>query len=384
MSITIKMRQPIGMSERGKRANNEDSIYPLEPQTTDGLFIVCDGVGGAAKGNIASRLVCDTFAQLFEENQISDPSFIDSCLLKVEEAVEQYTIAHPESMGMATTLTLVHLHPNGITVAHVGDSRIYHIRNGQILYRSEDHSFVQDLVRTGIITPEEAATHPRRNVITRAIQGKQHPTKADVYVLQDIQADDYFFLCSDGVLESVKDATLCPILAENGDNAEKIQTIKERCQAHSRDNFSCYLIQIEASTGDVDQPLPQPPVWVNPIKSQRALDSTIQPVDTPPPASIGTSPYAPYRSDSVTVITPQQASKSGKTGTSTYQPDAVTVITPAQAFKTNEQSADKVAASQDSKIETAKPPKRNFILFLLIALLMIAGIIWLFFKNNNY
>ena len=363
MPISTILKQPIGLSERGKRANNEDSIYPLQPHTTDRLFIVCDGVGGATKGNIASRLVCDTFANVFQDIKMSDVHFIETCLLEVEEVVEKYTIANPESMGMATTLTLVHFHENGVTVAHVGDSRIYQIRNGQILYRSEDHSFVQDLVRTGIITQEEAAVHPKRNVITRAVQGKQRPTKADVYILQDIQADDCFFLCSDGILESVTDAVLCHTLASADSNEQKIKEIKELCEAKSRDNFSCYLIQVEQSTGVAEYATKQPP--------KRLI---------PPPPTAAPPQYSSYKPDAVTVITPPQASKQTESVTAEpYRPDAVTVIRPAQASKKEEkaQNDDTFASKTRVSVETPSTSNSETILYVVVVLIIIALIVWL-------
>jgi PPM family protein phosphatase len=380
MSITITLRQPIGISERGKRANNEDSIFPLQAQADNSLFIVCDGVGGAAKGAVASRLVCDTFAKVFQDIKMSESHFIETCLLEVEEVVEKYTLEHPESTGMATTLTLLHLHQNGVTVAHVGDSRIYQIRNGQIIYRSEDHSFVQDLVRTGIITPEEAATHPKRNVITRAIQGRQHPTKADVFVLQDIQADDYFFLCSDGILESVKDNVLCQILTENIDNQNKIESIKVLCEARSRDNFSCYLIQIEAAIGAVDYATPQPPAYMNALpKADIAPEPITQrPASSPPQ-------YEAYKSDSVTVIRPQQASKQSAENVSNEpKPDSVTVIRPQQASNSLDNTSQSQPSVRENRSEEIAPSssKWTFILYALFLLAIVAGALWFVLKDE--
>jgi PPM family protein phosphatase len=376
MSITISLRQPIGMSERGKRANNEDSIFPLQAHPQDSLFIVCDGVGGAAKGNIASRLVCDTFAKIFTDVQISEPDTIGMALKEVEQAVQNYTRANPESTGMATTLTLLHFHDNGATVAHVGDSRIYQIRNGEILYRSEDHSFVQELVRSGIITPEQAASHPKRNVITRAIQGKENPTKADVYVLQDIQADDYFFLCSDGILESVNDGTLREILTSSDNNEEKIDTIKILCEARSRDNFSCYLIQIEAAEGTADIEANQPPMRIAPAKTQPAPEPKTQ--SFAPPSNEG------YRPDAVTVITPMQASKPQETPANPYRSDAVTVITPMQASKPAEKLTGDTQAQSNSDSKEASSSKFTYLLFAIVIVVLIAGAIWWVLNQEMY
>ena len=332
MSIKITLRKPpVGLCEKGRRANNEDAIYPtLDKRSVDEhLFLVCDGVGGAAKGDVASKLVCETVSSLFQKATLSDPSFVGSVLKIVEDGFQEYTEDNPLATGMATTLTLLHFHGNGATVAHIGDSRIYHIRNGEILYRSEDHSFVQGLIKAGIISPEEARTHPRRNVITRAIQGSLNRTTADTYILQDIKAGDYFFLCSDGILESLTDPELCALLISPITNTQKIAHIKKLCAAHCRDNYSCYLIEIARCSGSIDEDslLPSPPHSVefqddnekeeeSPIfqhQEESALDSPTSIIE------IG------GRADAVTLITPIQSSRFKDVAAAIPVPEAETL-----------------------------------------------------------
>jgi protein phosphatase len=142
---------------------------------------------------------------------------------------------------MASTLTLLAIHEGGITVAHVGDSRVYHIRDGQILYKTTDHSLVNQLLEQEIITPEEAIGHPQRNVIVRAMQAERK-VKADVQLITDIKPNDYFLLCTDGVLEHLDEATLCTILAQEYSNEEKIEAIKNYGKDINKDNFSAYLL----------------------------------------------------------------------------------------------------------------------------------------------
>ena len=298
MSINMTIRKPVGLCEKGRRANNEDSMYPTLDEGTveDRLFIVCDGVGGAAKGDVASKIACETFSNLFQKATISDPHFVESALKKVEDRFQEYTENNPNAAGMGTTLTLLHLHNNGATVAHIGDSRIYQIRNGQILYRSEDHSYVQDLVKSGIISPEQARTHPKRNVITRAIQGNLHRTQADTYIIQDIQAGDYFFLCSDGILESITDPQLCMLLTEPMTNEEKIKQINTLCETHSRDNYTCYLIEIADCTGNIDHESigTHPSGYFNKANLMNTPSSIVE---------------FDNRDDAVTLITPIQSSR---------------------------------------------------------------------------
>ena len=144
---------------------------------------------------------------------------------------------HPEAKGMATTLTMIFIGTTGITLAHVGDSRIYHFRKGEILFQTEDHSLVNSLVKLGKITREEAVHHPQRNVIIRAIQGTDRPTETDVVLLNDIKAGDYLFMCSDGVLERLNNKGLSDIFKHSsGPEDIKMQSCP-LVAGKTRDNF---------------------------------------------------------------------------------------------------------------------------------------------------
>ena len=255
--MTISIHQPYALHEVGQRENNEDNIYPAKGSATasDSLLIVCDGVGGAARGEVASRLAADSFADYFKTNPpqaATDKAYWDAAFAYTQTAFDNYIKTNPMSKGMGTTLTLLHLHEEGATLVHIGDSRIYHVRGEEILFETEDHALVAQLVKQGIITPEEAVDHPRRNVITRAIQGNAYPSKIDVHSVTDIQAGDYFFLCSDGILESITNENLTTILSLDLSNEEKMGQIQKKCAAGSRDNFSAYLVQIKEIEGLVD------------------------------------------------------------------------------------------------------------------------------------
>ena len=121
----------------------------------------------------------------------------------------------------------------------------YHLRKGEILYQTEDHSLVNSLVKLGKITPEEALTHPQRNVIIRAIQGTHTPTEADIITLNDIQPDDFLFLCTDGVLERLKNEKIAEIFNGRLSVPEIKDALMEACDGKTRDNFSFYIIPIQ-------------------------------------------------------------------------------------------------------------------------------------------
>jgi PPM family protein phosphatase len=256
--MKIEINNPKAINNIGGRSNNEDSIFPFLGNATanDKLFLVCDGVGGNEKGEVASRLTCDKIAEYFKQNpiEVSNETYIAKALKYAEEAFDQYIAKNPESKGMGTTLTLLHLNSNGASIAHVGDSRVYQFRNGQIMFQTSDHSLVNDLLKAGVINEEQAKDHPRKNVISRAIQGSTvKSTKADVELITGIQPGDYFFLCTDGILENITDFEIGQILAQSISNNDKMGEISKRCEEDPNDNFSAYLIQIEDIEGFVHQ-----------------------------------------------------------------------------------------------------------------------------------
>ena len=259
----MKLGIPYALNEVGGRSNQEDSIFPIkgEADASTRLFMVCDGMGGHENGEVASGLVCSTFgARLANiDHEAFTVDMFNDTLSAAYDALDRED-PNPESQRkMGTTMTFLHLNDREVVVAHMGDSRAYHVRPSEhepILYQSSDHSLVNELVRAEIITPEEALTHPRRNVITRAMQPRlESRHKADVRVFGDVKAGDYFFLCSDGVLESVSNDALVEILRRNVSDAEKIEAIRVMCQASSRDNFSAYLVPIVEGLPIVESPV---------------------------------------------------------------------------------------------------------------------------------
>ncbi len=260
--MKIKIANPVGFSRIGGRANNEDAIYPLENDATTQteLFVVCDGMGGHSNGEIASRLASVGFARYLNEHpELNTPiskSEIyrpwDKALSEVESSFENYIFKNPDSKGMGTTLCFLHLHSLGITVGHIGDSRIYQIRGNKVIFKTEDHSRVNELVKSGQITSEEALSYPGKNIITRAIQGANSPTKIEFDILSDIQEGDCFFICTDGVLEQISDRILEEIVSAYGYTLEeKANLIIEKCQNLTKDNYSGYLIEIVGVEGEV-------------------------------------------------------------------------------------------------------------------------------------
>jgi serine/threonine protein phosphatase PrpC len=293
----LTIHQPLGFTFQGKRENNEDAIHPSLGTATlqNRFFIVCDGVGGAQKGELASHIAVTGFADYFAKyptGTFSD-AVIKAAFAYVLEEFDAMLKAQYLLRGMATTLTLVGIGEKDVTVAHIGDSRIYQIRSGKIIFKSEDHSKVNYLLKMGLITPQQAQNHPERNVITRAIQGSHKETDIEINHLTDVKSGDYFFQCTDGVLENVTDDALSQILDSDQANEKKLQLLLNLCEGNTRDNYSGYLLQI-ADVGSTQMANE----WVEPIQKTLQNDSentvelpavpeNISPFDLPQPAKGG-------------------------------------------------------------------------------------------------
>jgi len=248
--MNITLQKPFSVSEVGKRFNNEDSIYPNEGFVgiNNRLFLVCDGVGGSNKGEVASSIACDSiqtyFRSFLDTEQVFDSRFIEKSVRYAEIRFDEYVKNNPSARGMATTLCLLYFAPEGVYLTHAGDSRIYQFRAGEMIFKTEDHSLVNSMIKSGKIKPNEAGNHPQRNIIYRAIQGSNSPVEVDIIKITDVLPDDEFLMCTDGVTEVWSDDDLCNVFSAGISSEEKINRIKERCRDMARDNYSAYLIPI--------------------------------------------------------------------------------------------------------------------------------------------
>lgn len=246
--MNIKLAEIGSIFQKGKRENMEDYMYPNNElaSTDDRLFIVCDGMGGHAKGEVASKLACETAANFLlanEKTQVNE--LLEETFSQVQKSFDEYNLNRPESHGMGTTMVLAIIHLQGISVMHCGDSRLYHFRNGKIKWMTSDHSLVNEWVQQGLITKEQAHGHPRSNVITRAIQGSSiQKVKPDIHLLHDVLENDYILLCTDGVSNSLSDEEFENVMAKNDSCHEKIISIAHACRENSKDNYSAYLLKI--------------------------------------------------------------------------------------------------------------------------------------------
>ena len=234
---------PLSIHEIGQRTNQEDAIA----QWDNRLFVLCDGMGGHEKGEVASQTVCQSLVKWFENN-IKDNSFSDDLFLAaLEQAYSELdTFDNVSLRKMGTTLTLLYIHSEGITAAHMGDSRIYHIRpNVGVLYQSRDHSLVFNLFQSGEISYDEMQNFAQKNIVTRAMTpNEDNRMRPDIIHITDIQPGDYFYMCSDGMLEQMNNNELAALLSSDVSDEEKRQRLIA-ATANNQDNHSAWLIHVK-------------------------------------------------------------------------------------------------------------------------------------------
>lgn len=244
----------LSLYELGQRKNQEDYIYPPlgKVMSDERLFIVCDGMGGHEKGEVASKTVCEKMSEYLAENYDGEDAFTEesfkAALSYAYDALDALDDGAEKKMG--TTLTFLMFHDEGCLAAHIGDSRIYHIRpseaeESRIRFVTRDHSLVNDLVAVGEMTPEEAKTSKQKNIITRAMQPNQERrSRADICNIEDVRPGDYFYMCSDGMLEQAEDVEIANVISmKNKTDEEKIEMFRVLTK-DNKDNHSAHLIKV--------------------------------------------------------------------------------------------------------------------------------------------
>lgn len=191
-----------GVTDRGVvREENQDSYALLRLSDRRQLAVVCDGMGGARAGNIASTMAVEEFSNVFSElwngGERSAQELLQVAASRANEVIHNRSMADSACYGMGTTMVAVYLDDKTATVLNEGDSRAYLITQESITQVTQDHSLVEDLVRRGELTPEQARIHPNKNLITRAL-GSETKLHADLFE-QVVEQGQYFLLCSDGL-----------------------------------------------------------------------------------------------------------------------------------------------------------------------------------------
>lgn len=203
------------------RGNNQDAYY-ISPKGDYPLFIIADGMGGHKAGEIASKMaieiISDNLKNLLTKLTVEDKDvkdIIENSILQANDKIYKKSMENEKFSGMGTTVTLACAINEKIFIGHAGDSRAYLLRNGTLSQMTEDHSLVEELIRNGSISKEEAKHHPQRNIITRAV-GTSQEIKADL-VVESKRKDDILLLCTDGLTNMLDDDEIRDSLLINED-----------------------------------------------------------------------------------------------------------------------------------------------------------------------
>lgn len=241
-----------------KRNHNEDSFLIAHDQH---LYIVADGMGGHAAGEVASKMAVETVSQFFkdtaEDDEITWPFKMDR-QKKYEEnrlvtaikyanlRIYEEALANAKKKGMGTTIVAVNFTRDGVYVAHVGDSRIYRFREGELKQITEDHSLLNDYIKMKLLSEEDIKNFPHKNVIVRAL-GMKDNVQVDIS-FEEPHDKDIYLLCSDGLSGEVPDEQMRDILREDGDDLNKAvhDLIMRACDNGGKDNVTCVLAQYVA------------------------------------------------------------------------------------------------------------------------------------------
>jgi len=242
----LRVAEQYSGSDTGlQRRANEDSLLARSP-----LFVVADGMGGAQAGEVASRIAVESFGGGLEDGAAPEQS-LAAHALAANARIYELAQSNPEHAGMGTTLTAVYVGEREVAIAHVGDSRAYCLRDGELERLTDDHSLVDELIRQGRLTPEEDEDHPQRSIITRAL-GPEAVVEVDTRSFR-ARAGDVYLLCSDGLTTMVSEARLAEILLAHArtslrDAGEAL--IAEANGAGGKDNITVILLRLE-EVGDV-------------------------------------------------------------------------------------------------------------------------------------
>ena len=352
------------VTDRGlspKRPLNEDSFLA---DSERGIFAVADGVGGAEAGEVASQTAIEVLDEAFRHQApgSDNEDLMELAIQRANASINQMAQDHAKFAMMATTIVGLHLDGNVATIGHVGDSRLYRLTPaGQLLRETEDHSVVEEEVRAGRMTAEQAANHPSKNVISRAL-GAENSVEVDMKV---IEVDDgtEFLLCTDGITRHIPDHELRQLLLHHDDLATACAEMKQLCfERGAEDNLTAVLVCVGTP--------------ISPQQRVTDLDKTIQPETQPFHAVAAQQADVPTAPLELTMLGTHLDSSDGLVPPSRKAFPAATASEP-----------DTVTLT--STVDTAAPPSKKsgvertmtrFFLFVLV----LAAVAGAFYGGRKY
>lgn len=234
------------------RHNNEDSCLVIPPWSSLAieknacLFMVADGMGGQNAGEIASGISMKEAASWFARTPDIklDNAMVEEMIGHINASVWAYAQKHPEASGMGNTLTMLIIRDNQAIVGHIGDSRLYRLRNGELKQLTNDHTLVAEQVRAGKLSLEAARVHPTRHILSRAIGSRQFVVP-DIFAT-DLQLNDVFMMCSDGISGMIDDVQIKTVLLENNFSDSSRKLVAAANKAGGKDNSTAVVVAIDA------------------------------------------------------------------------------------------------------------------------------------------
>lgn len=224
------------------RKANEDSYFVRVP-----LFVVADGMGGAQAGEVASQIAVDAFADPLDET-LAPERRLAAAVQSANREIHDQSLADQSRQGMGTTLTSALLGDEELTLAHVGDSRAYRLRDGELTRLTTDHSLVGEMVRRGAITEAEAEVHPQRSILTRAL-GPEREIEVDT-LTHTVRDGDVYLLCSDGLTGMVSDAQIAEVAGSDVPLREVAEELIARANAAGGvDNITVVAFRVGGGSG---------------------------------------------------------------------------------------------------------------------------------------
>jgi serine/threonine protein phosphatase PrpC len=233
-----------GRTDTGRRRRRNEDAFVLAPP----LFAVADGMGGAQAGEVASKLAAAALEDT-DPGRLTGPERVASLIQEANRRVHERSSSDPSTSGMGTTMTVALVEDDGVVIGHVGDSRAYLVRNGHIEQITEDHSLVNELLKSGKLSAQEAEVHPQRSVITRAV-GTDPDVDVDSFTI-DARDGDVFLICSDGLTDMVDDERILETFAQYGDDLDRMT--KQLVIAANRGGGEDNITVVTFSIGDRDE-----------------------------------------------------------------------------------------------------------------------------------
>ncbi len=233
------------------RSNNEDSLLTIPPWNSLAiskkacLFLVADGMGGQKAGEIASKIAVEFTASWFKKSDLDEitTDLVEDLINSANEQVWEYSRAHPETNGMGTTFSSLLIKGNKAIIGHIGDSRIYRLRNNELVQLTNDHSIVGEQLRLGKITPEEARVHPARGILSKVLGARQF-IKADIFETE-IQLNDEFVLCTDGVYSMIDGEKINLLIKCNSPETLASKLVDASNEAGGNDNSTVIAFKLD-------------------------------------------------------------------------------------------------------------------------------------------